>query len=214
MREALNLRTLRRDVSALYRKTRQWISQRLAQAVVANEGAQIVELAVTLPVLVVLLVGVFDFGTAFNVKQRIGDSAREAARLASSQPTSDLDQNRPASVKAAVSLVLNNLTGGNVLSGNVGTCTTTGATVAHVVGSFVWQYTINGCPGTLTVTINRALVLPYTLPSGQVKAIGTQVTVSYPYRWHFSSVIKLVAPSANYAQVTPITVDAVMQNLN
>ena len=53
-------------------------------------GSQIVELAVALPLLVVFVVGIFDFGSAFGIKQKIANAAREGARTASNQPTRDL----------------------------------------------------------------------------------------------------------------------------
>jgi hypothetical protein len=40
------------------------------------EAAQIVELAITLPVLVGLCYGIFDFGQAFNLKQKLSDITR------------------------------------------------------------------------------------------------------------------------------------------
>src|ERR1022692_2045095 len=56
-----------------------------------TEGVQIVELAIVLPLLMVLLVGIFDFGNAFNLKQKLPSAARAAARLGSSAPTNDLN---------------------------------------------------------------------------------------------------------------------------
>ena len=47
-----------------------------------TEGTQLVELAVTLPLLVVMVVGIFDFGGAYNLKQKLNDTAREGARFA------------------------------------------------------------------------------------------------------------------------------------
>ena len=44
-----------------------------------------------LPLLVVFVVGIFDFGGAFNLKQMLNNIAREGARFASSLPTNDLD---------------------------------------------------------------------------------------------------------------------------
>jgi len=38
-------------------------------------GAEIVEFAVSLPLLVVVLVGIFDFGSAFNVKHKLDNAA-------------------------------------------------------------------------------------------------------------------------------------------
>jgi hypothetical protein len=43
---------------------------------------------------------------------------------------------------------------------------------------------------------------------------ATRITISYPFQWHFNRVVKLVAPSANYAQSVQINVDAMMQNLD
>src|SRR5205807_470777 len=62
-------------------------------------ASQMVEFAVCLPLLIVVVVGIFDFGEAFNVKQKLNGAAREGARFASSLPTNDLsDAGTPASV--------------------------------------------------------------------------------------------------------------------
>ena len=53
-------------------------------------GVQLVELAILLPLLMVLVVGVFDFGAAFNLKQQLTNAARSAAGFGSIQPTNDL----------------------------------------------------------------------------------------------------------------------------
>ena len=55
-----------------------------------SRGAQIAEFAVALPLLMVFVVGIFDFGLAFGTKQKLANAAREGARVAANQPTTDL----------------------------------------------------------------------------------------------------------------------------
>src|SRR5271170_7996586 len=55
-----------------------------------DRAAQIVEFAVALPLLVVFVVGIFDFSGAFTLKQKLTNVARDAARAAASDPASDL----------------------------------------------------------------------------------------------------------------------------
>ncbi len=60
-----------------------------------DRGAVMVELALILPILVMLLIGIIDFGRAFNAQVSIQGAAREGARaLALGRP--------PAEVTAAV----------------------------------------------------------------------------------------------------------------
>src|ERR1700739_22865 len=57
-----------------------------------ERAAQIVEFAVALPLLVVFVVGIFDFSSAFTLKQRLTNIARDAARAAAADPANDLLQ--------------------------------------------------------------------------------------------------------------------------
>jgi hypothetical protein len=63
-----------------------------------GRGQALVELALILPILLMLLLGIFEFGRAWNTKQVITDAAREGARLAVVQ-NNDIDQD---DVKAAI----------------------------------------------------------------------------------------------------------------
>ena len=63
-----------------------------------------------LPLLVVFVVGIFDFGGAFDLKQKLNNIAREGARFASSLPTTDLDAiGTPPSITAIRDLVVSHL---------------------------------------------------------------------------------------------------------
>ena len=78
-----------------------------------NEGAEILEFAISLPLLLVVAVGVFDFGSAFTVKQKVGNVALQGARFASNQPTNDLSLagacGAPASICSVRDVVESNL---------------------------------------------------------------------------------------------------------
>ena len=75
-----------------------------------TSGSQLLEFAVALPLLVVFVVGIFDFGGAFDLKQKLSNIAREGARFASSLPTNDLDAiGTPPSVTAIRDLVVAHL---------------------------------------------------------------------------------------------------------
>src|ERR1700690_1053966 len=79
------------------RRWRKWLR--------GTEAAALIEFAVALPLLVVLVVGVFDFGGAFNLKQELNNAVREGARFGASQPTNDLALSQPPSVDAVRFLV-------------------------------------------------------------------------------------------------------------
>src|SRR5579862_651131 len=68
-----------------------WLHSRM-RLLRAERAAQIVEFAVTLPLLVVFVVGIFDFSSAFTLKQRLTNIARDAARAAAADPANDLLQ--------------------------------------------------------------------------------------------------------------------------
>jgi Flp pilus assembly protein TadG len=54
-----------------------------------DSGQALVELALALPLLLLILVGIFEFGRAYSIKQSIVNAAREGARTAVVQTTVD-----------------------------------------------------------------------------------------------------------------------------
>ena len=56
-----------------------------------DSGQSLVEFAIVLPILLALLVGIFEFGVAWNRKQVLTNAAREGARLAVLPSISDPD---------------------------------------------------------------------------------------------------------------------------
>jgi len=171
------------------------------------EAAALIEFAVALPLLVVLVVGIFDFGGAFNLKQELNNAVREGARFASAQPTNDLVsvQPPPPSVEAIRFLVDSYLQTAKI--NDCGLNTTSGI----LVSSLSWQYAPAGC--SLTLNIVRGVAVQETVGGANVNMLSTSVSISYPYQWHFNSVIQLLVPGANYT-FTNITSDATAVNMN
>src|ERR1019366_3764993 len=167
------------------------------------QGAAILEFAISLPLLVVFVVGIYDFSGAFNQKQKIEQAAQEGAIIAGAQPTSDIaSPTAPDSLLPVVSAVYNSLVGSGVLQGCALPATATGP-----VG-LTWTYKIPGCPDQLVITINRGTVVNSVSPA----LVDTSIQVQYPYHWRFNSVIQLLIPGASYAATTQVTESATVHN--
>src|ERR1700690_237414 len=154
------------------RRWRKWLR--------GTEAAALIEFAVALPLLVVLVVGVFDFGGAFNLKQELNNAVREGAVFASTQPTNDLaiSNLKPPSVDAVRFLVDSYLQTARINDCGLSTVAEPAYSVCPV-----WVYTANtGC--NLTLTITRGQVVPETVGGATVNMLCTTVTIVYPYQWH------------------------------
>lgn len=190
------------------------IIRRLIRVAKESGGSQIAEFAVCVPLLTVFAVGIFDFSGAFNLKQKLASAAQEGALVAASEPTTDLAYNQfltpPASIQAVQKAIFLVLEDQNVLPAAVlGTASCgTGPTVTQT--KLAWTYVVTGCPGTLTIIIDRgctpgSLPLP-NCPQGVAgeDVIYSHITVSYPYTWSFNNVIQLVGGSSTL----PLTLSA------
>jgi Flp pilus assembly protein TadG len=181
-------------------------------------ASQIVEFAVALPLLVVFLVGIFDFGNAFSVKHKVATAAREGARFASNQPTSDLSSATAGTTGSPEAIAT--LVGNYLLANKVNDCGLSNVALQTVSQSgLTWTYTAssNGCAGTLTLTVERGYTyvtgVSELYPSG-VNVEATRITLSYPYKWEFASIYQFLVPGGGFAGVSQISSAAVMQNLN
>ena len=168
-----------------------------------TEAAQLIELAFVFPLLVVLAVGFADFGSAYNLKQKLNNAAREGARIAIDQPTADLTQTNPLTVQAIAEAVVNYLNGENVDTSLIDLAQPCAADPALRI----WAYCQSGTSDQLLV-IERNFIV--TGPSGLM--VSTRVTLNYPYSWSFSQIIRLMVPSASYSDSFTISSDAVMEN--
>ncbi len=183
------------------------------------QGSAILEFAIVLPLLVVFVVGIYDFSGAFNQKQKIEQAAQEGAIIAGAQPMNDIQtgNSSPASLLPVVTAIFDSLVGSGVVPS--GTCASPPGVVSPGPGALTWTYTISGCftgpsGGNLVITINRGWVCGSggPCPSGPPKAVGTVVTITYPYHWTFNRVIQLLIPGAAYAATTQLTESATVHN--
>jgi Flp pilus assembly protein TadG len=173
-----------------------------------TRGAALLEFAIVLPLLVVFVVGIFDFSGAFNQKQKIEQAAQEGAIIAGAQPMSDIasSNTNPDSLQPVVTAVYNSLAASGVVP--KGTCAPPVAPT-HSGSNLKWTYKITPCPDDLTITIDRG----WASASGSPAAVGTMVTVIYPYHWRFNSVIQLLFPGpSGYAATTQVTESATVHN--
>ncbi len=189
----------------------------------ATGASSLAEFAISLPLLIVLVVGIFDFGGAFNQKQQLSNAMREGARFGASEATNDLANSTvPPSIDAIRYLVDSYLVAARMNDCGLGTATTTSS-------SSPWIYQTTGtCVGQLMLTIARdppsggGATLPTCFLTAQnyggsnpitVNIPCTQVTISYPYQWHFNSVIQLLVPGASLG-LTQIAAKATAANMN
>jgi len=174
-----------------------------------DRASQIVEFALSLPLLVFLVVGIFDFSNALTLKQRLTNAAREAARVAASDPATDLvnySTTVPVSIGDAFQVVDNYL-----ISENINDCGLSGAGATGPTG-LKWTYTSTGtCPGSgITLAINRACINAISTSNGTVDLIGTCVTITYPYKWEFNN----VASSLGWTGSGPSTITVLAGAMN
>ena len=178
-----------------------------------DEGTQLVEFAVSLPLLVVFVVGIFDFSSAFTLKQKLTNIARDAARAAAADPASDLSSSRPVSVNDAFQIIDNYFT-----ANQLNDC---GIKQSASPSNLVWTSTGtgNGCPsGGLQIIINRGYFFPKTgaaLPTvscssqsagGAGALVGTCVSIQYAYAWRFGRAASLLGRATTLPSISAVGV--------
>ncbi len=184
---------------------------RLKRSCRDESAAQIVEFAVSLPLLILFVVGIFDFSNAVSLKQKLTNAARESARVAASDSANDLSSPStavPASIGDAFQVADNYLIADKVNDcglGTLGAPTPTGLT---------WTYTSTGsCPGTgISLAINRACLTPTTTNNGTINLVGTCVTITYAYKWQFNNVASAFGWTASGPSTIAVTAGTLNEN--
>lgn len=189
-------------------------------------GAQLLELALALPLLLVVAAGVIDFANAWNLRQILVNAAREGARLGATQPMLDLNTTEPQTIQqmcqdvadylahASVSTAFMNGTQGNPTAGcaSPGAIANTSSSVSNPV-PLGWTYYSSGSYG---LKIERTVMVSVTSGGSSHQVSSTRVTLNYPYNWPFgfNHVINLIAgrPGSGYSTPTSIQVDSTMAN--
>ena len=192
------------------------------QAWFAEGAAQIVEFAVALPLLVVFVVGIFDFSNAFTLKQKLTNVTRDAARTVATEPTSDLGNAMPISVSDAFYIIDNYLKANNINDCGVNPA----GTPAGI--PLTWKFTVAAAGPTgcgITIIINRgyyyslpvpaqpppATCLPTRPNNGETQMVGTCISLQYSYPWRFGQAASLIGGSGR-GLPTMISAQAIAAN--
>ena len=204
---------------------RRW--QGLVQVIRLDDtgGAQLVEFAVTLPLLVVFVVGIFDFSGAFTLKQKLTNISRDAARTAAADPATDIAKPNatvPASVDDAYQVIQRYLT-----VNNISTCGITETPSGSGPGvTYTFAAPSTSAPCGLTIIINRGYYIPagtamqvapitcqpVQATSGVTQVVATCVSIQYSYQWRFGRVASLLGSATRLPQ--NITATSVVMNEN
>ena len=172
----------------------------------STDGSQLVEFAVSLPLLALVVVGIMDFGSAVTLKHKLDIVVEEASRIAANQTYADITNPLPKSTEAIRSAVVSHL-----LSMKINDCGL--STVTPSKSALSWTYNANACPGTLTLVINRGVV--YQNPGHTPEWIeANRLTLRYPYQWSFGRVSGVVVPGSTFIGPTQLTAETVVPSLN
>ena len=174
-----------------------------------ERAAQLVEFAVALPLLVVFVVGIFDFSGAYTLKQKLTNITRDAARVGAADPATDLTSTFSSGTAPDSVVDVFNVVDNYLIANQINDCGVTAGNVTSV-GTLTWQYAkvaTSGPPCGITLTVNRGYVFPQTgatPPSvtcasqsagSGTAAIGTCVSLQYSYNWKFGRVSSLLGSS-------------------
>ena len=171
-------------------------------AVRSDRAAQLVEFAVSLPLLVVFVVGIFDFSGAYTLKQKLTNVAATAASTAASDPSNDLGSGTPASVVDAFDVISNYM-----LSNNMNICGLTSSNGTQSGATPKWTFSKSAAGCSVTIIINRGYYYPATgaaapdlnctpqNPGSQLAIISTCVSIQYLYAWKFGRAASLLGRS-------------------
>lgn len=161
-----------------------------------DRAAQIVEFAVSLPLLVLFVVGIFDFSGAYTLKQKLTNVAAAAARTAGDDTSTDVQSPLPISVVDGFDVITNFMR-----TNNMDNC---GITDSGSPTGLTWTFTKTSGTCSLTIVINRGYYYPVTgaalpgvtctsqAPAGQLAIIGTCVSIQYSYPWKFGRAASLL----------------------
>jgi len=116
--------------------------------------SQIAELRFPLPLLILFVVGIFDFSGALSLKQKLTNAAREGARVAAADPFTDLGL-PPASGVPASSAMPSQVVDNYLISEKINDCGLS-AVLPTQSTSLIWTSTATvGCPSTGLQTHNK-----------------------------------------------------------
>ena len=176
----------------------------------ATEAAELLEFALLLPILLVMVAGILDFATAYNLQQKLANAAREGARMATSQTRQGLDNPDCGAVPCSVQTVKDDIT---TYLQQAGVNTSFIATTATYTASEPFTATYYTSSGGTNYGLKIVRADPVAINGTTV--LETHITLTYPYDWTFgfNHIIRLLIPSATTLSQIGIETDATMVDL-
>jgi Flp pilus assembly protein TadG len=161
----------------------------------AERGSQLLEFSLALPILLLLTLGILDFGATFALKAKLTNAAREGARIVVSTPLSNVNCSStvPCPIQAAVNAIKDYLTNAGV------DASCFDANSASTSTALSWTFT---CANGGSIEINRSLLVT----AGSLTVPSTQVVVTWPVKWKLSGFL----PASSF----PSTVNAIATMAN
>ncbi|HEV2388212.1 MAG TPA: TadE family protein [Candidatus Acidoferrales bacterium] len=163
-----------------------------------QDGSQLVEFALALPILLLLVVGIWDFGSAYVMKDKLTNAAREGARITVSNSLADpLGANcgAPCSIVAAATAVAAYMTNASLDA----SCIHPAAPTGNTGKDWVWSCA-NGTRLEIDKGFTGLVLNGVTLPA-------TRVSLTYRVVWKLAGFL----PGADFP--TTVTTVVTMQNL-
>jgi Flp pilus assembly protein TadG len=197
---------MRRPANSRRKQENSRVGGYLWSLAVRQDGSQLLEFALALPFLLVFAIGVMDFGQAYNLKQKLNNASREAARFAANENSgaNNLSANGVSDTDAIADVVSNYLTKAGITQ-----CTITEPPSVSASG-FVFTFSASGTGcGSFALVIDRE----YLIAAGPPATLGKHVTLTYPYVWSFTRIMGLLHGSS-FTPPSTIATDAVMPNIN
>jgi len=169
-----------------------------------SSGSQLLELALTLPFLLILAIGISDMGGAYNLKHIITNAARDAARITVSNDlqNSSCPDTTPCSIEGAADAAKQYLVNAGK---SAASCINPKSPTSS--GTLTWTYACNN----VSLTIDKK----HNVAGGALGSmvVSTQVTLTYPYTWTFGRLIGLLVNGSTITLPATLTTSVVMENL-
>jgi len=155
-----------------------------------ERGVELIEFALMLPILLVILAGLWDFGRAYRTYQAITNAAREGARLA--VVPAGINQEEAVQDRVKSYLTKSNLDTSFITSGNIDT--------------YIDVKTPLNSPATTAVTVS--------IPGGGTAVVTvSRVSVNYPFTFFvFGPVIRLWVPASTLGGSITLRTSVTMEN--
>lgn len=158
----------------------------------SSRGSQLLEFSFALIILMLLVMGGWDFGYAYMLKQKLTNAAREGARVLASNSLINPDSctsTNPCTIVAGADAVVQYLN----QAGLKASCISPDSPTS--VSGLQYTYT---CSNGISLIINRGV----SLTEGTQVLPETEVTLSYPMTW----ILKGLLPNGTFPSTISTTV--------